>query len=844
MLTKLQEMLTGAYDVQRELGGGGMSRVFLARDLKLGRWVVIKLLPSELTVGLTVDRFRREIQIAATLRHPHIVPLLDAGEIDGTAYYTMPFIEGESLRARLQRDHVIPLREAIRLGGEVAEALSYAHQQGVIHRDIKPGNILLDSGHAVVTDFGIARALSESSLTVTGAGHIGTLAYMSPEQASGHALDGRSDIYSLACVLYEMVTGLSPTAAGQKVTDAATHAGEFGGLLPALSKALAANPQHRFDTAAQFRDALAREASAPRRRTIASLASFAVAAVGGGALVWANLQRPEPMATWTSRQISAVGAARSPALSPDGQRVAYIASDTLYVTDVRTGATSRLAAGQSLRRPAWTSGGNEVAFQSLDTIYAVPRSGGAARVLLAPANGNYAISADGKRIAWATATQGRSTFAIGSLGLSGTGGTLDTVARRELRPSVLSWSTDGRWLAVDAQDGVTIFSSDGRRESIVPLGSSTVDHLLLRRFQARGVLFWMSWSGGSDTLYVDGPGVKPGTVAAVIRSPDGEWRSSVPVDPPSNFGGTDFSTDGERFASIVAQSRFRLVRYTVDERGATRGLPVASGDASDRFYDLSPDGKTAAFARELDSLTDVYVVSADSRIPRRVTSLNAKFVNGVKWSPDGASIAFIYATDTSAGVGVVRPVTGELRLIRSDLPVTREMPFRRGRIGLGWTADGSRILFSATRSIQGVRVPGGVGTIELRSGRDSLIDSRVTTTPLVSPSGNEIGFSWGKGIVRFDWRTGHRDSTPVAFDDTPVRWERDGSMLVMRNDSSSTEIARISPVAGSRTVIAVVPSRCVDVSLAIDGRTVVCEEVETATEVWLATHGESRSRRW
>ena len=575
-----------------------------------------------------------------------------------------------------------------------------------------------------------------------------------------------------------------------------------------------------------------------RRRT---LAPFAV--VAAGAVVWACSQGPPPTAIWSRRQISAVGAARSPALSPDGQRVAYLASDTLYVTDVSTGATRRLAAGQSIRRPAWTSEGNEVAYQSLDTIYSVPHSGGAARVLLAPANGAYAISPDGKRIAWSTATQGRSTFAIGSLGSSAPGGTLDTVGRRQLAPYEVSWSPDGQWVAImDSRFGVTVLSSDALRESTISLGQGSIDYLV-----ARGFPSWISWSRGGDTLYFDRRDVELGTVAAATRSQDGVWRMRGVVDAPANYRGSDFSSDRQRFASVVAHTKFRLVRFTLDGRAATRRSPVASGEASDRHYDLSPDGTTAAFVRERDSLKDVYTVSANGGVPRQVTTLNAKVVKGIRWSPDGTSIAFIYDADTSSGVGVVRPHTGGLQLFHSAVPIKRDTLFSRGRLGVGWTPDGSRLFFNAVirRSFRGgVSVSGGAGTIELRSGRDSLLDAPLGSAPLVSPSGNEIGFLNARqtSIVRLDWRTGRRDSTPVARHDVPVRWERDGSILVMRGDSGSTEIARFSPVVGRRTAIAVIPSRCVDVFLTVDGRTAVCEEMESATEVWLVTRADGSSR--
>jgi Tol biopolymer transport system component/tRNA A-37 threonylcarbamoyl transferase component Bud32 len=835
MLDQLQEMLKQSYAVERELGGGGMSRVFIATDLRLGRRVVIKLVPRELTTELSLERFRREIQIAAKLRHPHIVPLLEAGEVGDTLYYTMPYIEGESMRARLRREHAIPLRESIRLCAEIAGALAYSHQQGIVHRDIKPENILLDSGHAVVTDFGIARAISESNASaLTTTGFVGTIAYMSPEQASGDTnLDGRSDVYSLACVLFEMVTGRSPVSAGQKLLDAATHASQFGPLLPVLSKALAVHREQRFETAAQFRDALAKEAAAPRRRYAAALA-MGLAVVGGIAALSAYVRRPETTVSWTRRQISAVGTARFPALSADGRFVAYISANGVYVTEVRTGETHQVATGRSLRRPSWTSGGSEVAFQSRDTVYAVPRSGGTPRILLAPANGEYAISADGKRVAWSTKTNGLSTFSIGSLGLSVNAGTVDTVVRRQLQPSILSWSSDGKWLAAGLENGVTIFSSDGSEETAVATRWGRGD----RPFPS--FVWWLSWSRASDTLYVDGLHLReagPPALAATILSTRGAWSALAPVDTPANYRASEFSSDRRRFASIVSTRRFQLFRYTLDKGRATGRLPVAAGAASDRHHDFSPDGKTAAFAREVESRREVYVVPADGGIPRRVTSLNAKSLSAVRWSPDGALIAFIYATDTSAGIGVVNPMTGAQRLMRSQLPITGDLSLFLREVGLGWTPDGSRLFFGATHMWRGGRTLGGVGTIDLRSGRDSLLDSSGTVTPIVSPSDNEVGFQGGMltSFVYFDWRTGRRDSTPLPLRVTPSRWERGGSLLLLRGDSSSTEISRLSLISRRQTPVAVVPSRCLSVSLSIDGRTVVCEEMETEFEVWVST---------
>src|SRR2546427_494837 len=214
LLAVLRDALADRYAVERELGRGGMATVFLAEDLKHRRPVAIKVLHPELAAAVGADRFLREIEIAARLQHPHILPLYDSGTAAGFLYYVMPYVEGESLRDRLEREKQLSLEDTLRIAGEVAGALAYAHSHGVVHRDIKPENVMLSGGTVVVADFGIARAVTaagdEHQLTQTGT-VIGTPAYMSPEQATGSAeIDGRSDQYSLACVVYEMLVGEPP----------------------------------------------------------------------------------------------------------------------------------------------------------------------------------------------------------------------------------------------------------------------------------------------------------------------------------------------------------------------------------------------------------------------------------------------------------------------------------------------------------------------------------------------------------------------------------------------------------------------------------------------------------
>ncbi len=227
LVGRLKSALGDTYRIERELGGGGMSRVFLAQETELGRQVVIKVLPPEMSAGVNIDRFRREIQLAARLQHPHVVPLLTAGSHGDLLWYVMPFIEGESLRAKLAREGELPIGEAARILRDVADALAYAHEHGVVHRDVKPDNVLLTGNHAVVTDFGVAKAVSESSggdtLTSVGVA-LGTPAYMSPEQAAANpTIDHRADVYALGAMAYEMLTGRPPFTSGTPQGVLAAH---------------------------------------------------------------------------------------------------------------------------------------------------------------------------------------------------------------------------------------------------------------------------------------------------------------------------------------------------------------------------------------------------------------------------------------------------------------------------------------------------------------------------------------------------------------------------------------------------------------------------------------------
>ncbi|MDF2770655.1 MAG: protein kinase [Geminicoccaceae bacterium] len=354
LLDRLQNAIADRYVIQREVGRGGMANVYLAHDVRHDRAVAVKVLRPELGVLLGAERFLREIRVVARLQHPHILPVHDSGEVEGALYYVMPFVEGASLRDRLRQEHRLPINEAARIACEIARALDLAHRRGVIHRDIKPGNILFVDGHAVVADFGIARAVhaagGEMWETITDSGvALGTPAYMSPEQAVGSAkLDARADIYSLGCVLHEMLIGEPPfIGPGGEVLIAKRFAEDpprvsaFRPDIPpeldeVVAKALARTPEDRWPSARDLIDALSPVATTgqspahrpPQRVTVSRPVALVVASVmvaAASMFVWLA-QRPgsprAPVAD-TSAQItvhppSATELPAVPPASPSG----------------------------------------------------------------------------------------------------------------------------------------------------------------------------------------------------------------------------------------------------------------------------------------------------------------------------------------------------------------------------------------------------------------------------------------------------------------------------------------------------------------------------------------------
>jgi serine/threonine-protein kinase len=337
IVDRLRAGLAGKYRIERELGRGGMATVYLAEDLTHHRLVAVKALRPELSAALGPERFLQEIDVAAHLLHPHILPLFDSGRLEGAPpvfYYVMPYVEGESLRARIDREKQLPVEDAIRLAMEVADGLDAAHARGVVHRDIKPENILLTGVHAVIADFGIARALSAAGKRITGHGvALGTPYYMSPEQATSAEVDPRADVYSLGCVLYEMLAGSPPFTGPTVSAILARHSMDpvpairtVRGAVPeqvelVVLRSLAKVPADLYATARQFAEALGEAAAAreqrrePRRwrgRVLLPAAVLVAAAAG----LW-----------WSGRRSGS--AAAGPAGGPVATRIAILSFASL-----------------------------------------------------------------------------------------------------------------------------------------------------------------------------------------------------------------------------------------------------------------------------------------------------------------------------------------------------------------------------------------------------------------------------------------------------------------------------------------------------------------------------------
>jgi serine/threonine-protein kinase len=420
--SQLRQALADRYDVEREIGAGGMATVYLARDLKHDRKVALKVLNAELGAVLGVERFFAEIKVTANLQHPNLLPLFDSGEADGLLFYVMPFVEGESLRARLQREKQLPIDEALRLTSAIAEALDYAHRHGVIHRDLKPENIMLHDGSPMVMDFGIALAVSNAGgnrITQTGLS-LGTPQYMSPEQATGdRAIDGRTDIYSLGAILYEMLTGDPPyvgstaqAVIARVLTETPRSVRTQRNTIPefidaAVARALAKLPADRFSTAHDFASALqghpVPDGLADFTRAHPSLAAtsrnwksylpwgVAVAALAVGTIgavvprIWARSAGSVVVSTLLPPPGQEFSEAESMgAISPDGKRFAFVTlgprgETQLWIRRLDTLGAQPVVGTAGATAPFWSPDGASIGYFNHSSLFIASVSGGVTR---------------------------------------------------------------------------------------------------------------------------------------------------------------------------------------------------------------------------------------------------------------------------------------------------------------------------------------------------------------------------------------------------------------------------------------------------------------------------------
>ncbi|HTH65382.1 MAG TPA: protein kinase [Gemmatimonadales bacterium] len=711
---RLAAVLADRYRIERELGVGGMATVYLARDVRHDREVALKVLRPELAAVLGADRFLNEVRITARLDHPHIVTLIDSGESDGFLWYVLPYIRGESLRGKLDRERQLGLEEAVAITRQIAGALDFAHQHGVIHRDIKPENILLHEGEAMLADFGIALAVKEAGgnrLTETGLS-LGTPQYMSPEQATGdRRLDARSDVYSLAAVLYEMLAGeppvTGPTAQAmiaKLLTERPTRLRVVRDSVPegvdmAVAKALAKTPADRFSSAGDFVAALRHAvAAAPpsimtwRRRNVLFGAAGAVAVVVLAFGVW-RLVRPRlpGLALGRSQQVTAdPGLEIQPALSPDGRVVAYAAGNSarmrIFLRPVGGGRTLPLTDDSTAieAQPRWSPDGNSLLFLTRGGVSIAPALGGESRPVVPPsATVNVATAAwspNGREIAFVRAES--------LLVVPVDGGPARLLATTlDLHSCV--WSPTGKWIACVALNS----------ESVLPgttFGNLAPSALLLfpatggapiRLVEAKAFNQSPVWTpDGGQLLFVsnrDGPR----DVYAMSLSSSGRSRGAL-TRLTTGLGAISISlsADGRRLAYAVYTARANIWSLPIPSGApitADRAVPVTSGNQVIESMHVSLDGRWLLYDSDLHGNSDIYRMPLSGGSAEQLTDDPAdEFAPDL--SPDGRAITY-HSWRTGTRDIEVKPLDGGPVQHVTVTPAQESYP--------RWSPDGRTIAF-------------------------------------------------------------------------------------------------------------------------------------------------------
>ena len=662
---RLSTALADRYKIERRLGEGGMATVYLAEDLKHKRKVAVKVLRPELAAVLGAERFVQEITTTANLQHPHILPLFDSGEADSFLYYVMPFVDGETLRDKMNRERQLGLDEAVKIATEVADALDYAHRHDVIHRDIKPENILLHDGRPMVADFGIALAVKEAGgnrLTETGLS-LGTPQYMSPEQATGELMpDSRSDVYSLGAVLYEMLAGeppvTGPTAQAtiaKLLTERPVRLRVVRHGVPefveaAVARALDKTPADRFGEAGQFAAALHGSpvtTPAPqiaRRWLFAAFAGVLLLVSGTVALIRGRAPEDAPFVLGRSQQLTAAdGLEIQPSLSPDGNLVAYAAGNAarmrIHIRPVGGGRTITVSDDTTAveHQPRWSPDGAGLLFLSRGGVSVSSALGGSSRSIVPPATPGIAAaawSADGLEIVFVRHD---------SLLVVPVAGGAERLVATAPNLHSCDWSPDGRWIACvqlndeSVRPGTTFGNLAPSAIVLFPAtGGPGVRVVDPQAFNQSPV-----WSPDTRWLYFLSSRDGPRDIYAVIIESSGQPRG-VPVRVTTGLGASSFAlnADGTRLSYTLYTARSNI--WSLPIAAAARpseATPLSSGSQVIEALRVSADGRWLLYDSDRLGNADAYRMPVGGGEAEQLTSDPAdEFAPDL--SPDGRWLTY------------------------------------------------------------------------------------------------------------------------------------------------------------------------------------------------------------
>jgi serine/threonine-protein kinase len=792
--------LADRYAVEREIGAGGMATVYLASDLRHDRKVALKVLNHDLGAVLGVERFLSEIRVTASLQHPNLLPLFDSGSADGLLFYVTPFIEGESLRHKLQREKQLSVDEAIRIGSAVANALDYAHAHGVIHRDLKPENILLQHGQPFVADFGIALAISNAGagrLTQSGLS-LGTPQYMSPEQASGErSIDARTDIYSLGAVDYEMLTGEPPhtgvavqAIVAKLMTEDVRPIGVLRRAVPsyvdvAVRRALEKLPADRFATAKAFGEALtspptlgvgepARHAAGINRRpertsVVRSVLPWAVALAGVGIAAWSLMSRDGTSARVLQLSLPIEApltfeSARSLiAATADGSRIGFTASRggrmEAFVRSLNDETATPLPGAEDAAMLFASPDGKSVGLLSTNgDIKTLPLTGGAVRSIARSSSLSSPARSTNDLIVF---SQG---YGTGLFGVAATGGSSRPITRlrkEELGHGMPAFLPDGQAIVF------TIFSGHGAELAVTTLGGEItrlgIDSAANPIFVQPDVLLYVHQNGDVQAIRFDAKRRRTiGRAVTVLQNV--AMRGQQPM--------LTVSADGSLLAYIKELPRAQLA--LIDSLGVLQVIPADPG----RYGTLrvSPNGEQIAVdLTSEDGAQDIWIQDLKTGVPNKLTSDGHSL--GPVWSRDGKRISFTRQESETRGLSIYA-----ISADGSDKP--RALVAGPGaRISGGFAPDDKTLVYQELVEGQPMHVsaiaPGG------KPRPVAEAPNATVGQPAVSPDGRWLAYV-SNATKRDEVFVGPLSGGPgkqvSTVGGTSPAWSRDGKTLYFREN--------------------------------------------------------------